>query len=70
MTAQLTAAGGYVAVYDVCLTHLSVFLARYLSISVIVNWIKLFYLYHNLKNSLDDIYMYIGYDILHTHIYF
>ena len=70
MTAQLTAAGGYVAVYDVCLTHLSVFLARSLSISVIVNWrnwIKLFYLYHNLKNSLDDIYMYIGYDILHTH---
>ena len=72
MTAQLTAAGGYVAVYDVCLTHLSVFLARSLSISVIVNWrnwIKLFYLYHNLKNSLDDIYMYIGYDILHTHTY-
>ena len=54
------------AVYDVCLTHLSVFLARSLSISVIVNWrnwIKLFYLYHNLKNSLDYIYMYIGYDI-------
>ena len=73
MTAQLTAADGYVAVYDVCLTHLSVFLARSLSISVIINWrnwIKLFYLYHNLKNSLDDIYMYIGYDILHTHIYF
>ena len=72
MTAQLTAAGGYVAVYDICLTHLSVFLARSLSISVIVNWrnwIKLFYLYHNLKNSLDDIYMYIGYDILHTHTY-
>ena len=72
MTAQLTAAGGYVAVYDVCLTHLSVFLARSLSISVIVNWrnwIKLFYLYHNLKNSLDDIYMYIGYEILHTHTY-
>lgn len=66
MTAQLTAAGGYVAVYDVCLTHLSVFLARSLSISVIVNWrnwTKLFYLYHNLKNSLDDIDMYIGYDI-------
>lgn len=27
MTARLSAAGGYVAKYDVCLTHLSVFLA-------------------------------------------